>query len=321
MSSFFVKSRWIPKLAGMLFLLSFLAGCGSKLQNAIEVQSTLSEASRHAQVDPDDKQARQWADRAIALAPNNPITYFGDPTVTTPNPEIGVAFVFQAVGDDTALVDYMRQAVQKFPNDDRGYQILIDADGRLGRTAERQVIAAKLIPLLTQKLRTPGTTGIEELTVALAQAYFDSGDPVNGAATYQKAIQAYPTSPTPLNNLAYAYAVSNTHLAEALPLAQQAVTLAQKQSANADMDNIEVAGYQDTLGWVQYRQGNYKEAEQNLLEAASAVPRLPEVRYHLGTVYAAEGKTDAARAEFGHAVLLSPGYVDAQQALDKLPKS
>jgi Flp pilus assembly protein TadD len=321
MSSFFVKSCWIPKLAGLLFLLPFLAGCGSKLQNALQVQSTLAEAYRHAQVDPDDKQARQWADKAIALAPNNPITYFGDPTVTTPGPEIGVATVFQAVGDDAALADYMRQAVQKFPNDDRGYQLLVDADGRLGRTAERQAIAAKLVPVLTQKLKTPGTTDIEELTAALAQAYFDSGDPVNGAATYQKAIQAYPTSPTPLNNLAYAYAVSNTHLAEALPLAQQAVTLAQKQSANSDTDDIEAATYQDTLGWVQYHQGNYKEAEQNLLEAASAVPRLPEVRYHLGAVYAAEGKTDAARAEFGHAVLLSPGYVDAQQALDKLPKS
>ena len=320
MSSFFAQSRRIPKLAGLLFLLLFLTGCGSKLQNALEVQSTLAEAYRHAQVDPDDKQARQWVDKAIALAPNNPVTYFGDPTVTTPGPEIGVATVFQAVGDDAALVDYMQQAVQKFPNDDRGYQLLVDAEGRLGRTAERQATAAKLIPLLTQKLKTPGAMDIEDLTVALAQAYFDSGDPVSGDATYQKAIQAYPRSPTPLNNLAYAYAVSNTHLAEALPLAQQAVTLALKKNADPDTDDTEVAGYQDTLGWVQYRQGNYKEAEQNLLEAASNIPRLPEVRYHLGAVYAAEGKTDAARAEFGHAVLLSPGYVDAQQALDKLPK-
>ena len=330
---FFVTSRRTLPHVGLLFVsglfLFLIAGCGSQIQKSLEVQSTLAEAYRHAQVDPDDKQARQWADKAIAIAPSSAVTYFGDPTATTPGPQIGVADIFEAVGDDAALSDYMQQAVQKFPDDERGYLFLMDSQNRLGRIAEKKTTAAKLVILLTKKVRMPGTKDIAVLTDRLAWAYWFAGDAANGTAEYKKAISAYPSlssyetvvSPIdigPYNGLANAYADTNTNLPEALGLAQKALAFA--QNSKSLRKDYEVAGTQDTLGWVQYRMGNYKEAEQNLLQAANAVPRLPEVRYHLGAVYAAEGKTDAARAEFGHAVLLSPGYVDAQQALDKLPK-
>jgi tetratricopeptide (TPR) repeat protein len=303
-------------------LLPLLAGCGSKTMNALKVNDTLMEAVRHAQVDTDDKEARRYVDSAVALAPNDPATYFGDLSATPP--QIGVAGVFEAVGDDPALMDYMTQAVRKFPDDYRGYQILADAQGRQGRAAEQKATAAKLAALLTKKLQTPGATNIEALTLLQAQAYFDSGDPVTGAATYQKAIQAYPASAEPSNALAYAYAVTNdrAHLPEALTLAQKALALAQKGSGSTQEANEgEVAAIQDTLAWVQYRLGDDKDAEQNLLDAVKFDPRLPEMRFHLGSVYAAEGKTDAARAELGHAVLLCPGYAEAQAALDRLPKT
>ena len=282
---------------------------------AEKVRDTLAEAARRAQTDADDKQARQWADRAIALAPTDPATYFGDPNPAfppVPPEENGVTAVFAAIGDDAAVADYMQQAVQKFPDNFQAYQILADAQGRLGRTAEQKATAAKLVTVLTKKLQAPGATNILELTTAQAQAYFDSGDPVNGTATYRKAMQAYPTEPAPPNNLAYAYATAGTNLPEALRLSQQALALAAKKN---DDDEV-TATYQDTLGWVQHRLGHDKEAEQSLQEAAAVLPRLPEVRFHLGTIYAAEGKTDAARAEFGHALLLSPGYAAARQAMD-----
>jgi len=69
---------------------------------------------------------------------------------------------------------------------------------------------------------------------------------------------------------------------------------------------------------VQYRLGDLKSAELNLQEAVSAIPRQPELRYHLGTVYAAEGKTDAARSEFTQALRISQGYLAAKQALAAL---
>lgn len=308
---------------GLLLLLlpPLLAGCGSKGINALKVQDTLAEAYRSAQVGEDDKEARKYVDSAIALAPNDPATYFGGADGVAP--QIGVAAVFAAVGDDPALTDYMTQAIRKFPDDYHGYQILADAQGRQGRAAEQKATAAKLAVVLAKSLQKSGATNIEVLTQLQAQAYFDAGDPVTGAALYRKAIQAYPTHSDPLNGLAYAYAVTNdrAHLPEALALAQQALALAQKDGGKSgDAKDETVAAVQDTLAWVQYRQGHYKDAEQNLLDAVNFDPRRPEMRFHLGSVYAAEGKTDAARAEFGHAVLLCPGYAEAQAALGRLPK-
>ena len=312
--------RALP-LALFTALASALTGCGTKVQNALKVQETLQECLRHAQVDTNDKQARSWADRAIAVAPNDRTTYFGDPEANPAVPQLSVVAIFGEglIGDDPALADYMTQAVQKFPDDERGYQFLIEADTRLGRDADRQARAKALIPRLNAKIHKPGATSVtnlQTLTMGLAQAYWDSGDAVNGAATYQKAITAYPNFPGPLNNLAYAYAVSNTHLPEALTFAQKAIALARKGNSSEE----EIAGYQDTLGWVQYRQGHLAEAEATLQQAASALPRLPEVRYHLGMVYAAEGKIDAARAELGHAILISQGYAAAAATLESLPK-
>ena len=314
-----LRRRALP--LALFAALAALAGCGTKVQNAIKVQETLSECLRDAQVYPDDKKARSLADSAIAIDPNNRTTYFGDREPNAAVPQLSLAAIFGefGVGDDPALADYMTQAIQKFPDDERGYQLLIEADTRLGRDTDRQARAKALIPLLTAKIHKPGATSVTDLqtlTTGLAQAYWDSGDAVNGAATDQKAITAYPAQPDPLNDLAYEYAVTNTHLPEALALAQKAIALARK----ASLSDEEIAMYQDTLGWVQYRQGHLGEAEATLQEAAGALPRLPELRYHLGTVYAAEGKTDAARAEFGHAVLLSQGYAAAKAALESLPK-
>ena len=319
MSANFLSYRRFLFFFSLLPALLCLAGCGTQAQNARKVQSDLTESLRHAQTDPTDVQARQWADRAIAVAPSDPDTYLGSraPNLNDPIPTLSVALVFSAVGDTPALAEYLTQAVQKFPNDERGYLLLIEAQKQLGQTAAQKAAAAKLVTLFNTKLKTPGTTDIPNTTFSLAQAYFDAGDMHNGSATYKKAIQAYPGEPTPLNNLAYAYAVRGTNLPEALGLAQKAVTLAQKKGE----DDITIAGYLDTLGWVQYQQGNYLAAEQNLLEAANALPRLAETRYHLGLVYIAQGKMDAARSELNHAVQLSQGYAVAQQALDTLPKA
>ena len=317
MSSQPAARRALPGL--LLLLVPLLAGCGANSINARRVQDTLVEAYQRAQVGTDDREARKFADSAIALAPNDPVTYFGDEG--TAPPQLGVAAVFGAVGDDPALIDYMTQAVRKFPDDYRGYQILGDAQERQGRTADRKATAAKEAALLTKKLQKNGATDIENLTMLQAQAYFDAGDAATGAAIYRKAIQAYPKDSDPPNGLAYAYAVTNTHLPEALALARQALALAQKTGESDDVKDAKVSAIQDTLAWVQYRQGDTKAAEQNLLDAVSYDPRRPEMRFHLGTVYAAEGKTDAARAELGHAVLLVPGYAEAQAALDRLPKA
>ncbi len=262
----------------------------------------------------------------IALSPSrrvNSVTYLGDAVPSPTSPPLSVAAVFQVVGDDAALADYMGQAVQKFPDDERGYEFLMNAQDRLGRVVERKATAAKLVALLTKKVQHPGAQDLPRLTDTLAEAYWVSGDPVNGAAQFKKEIGAYPALKSypddygPYNGLAYAEAEANVNLPEALSMAQTALKLAQ----GAARSDEEIAAVQDTLGWVQYRMGDYQNARQNLQEAVNVDPREPEMRYHLGMVYAAQGQTDAARAELTHAVLLAPGYAAPKQALETLPKS
>ncbi len=324
---FLPRCQFSLRLALPLLLLPgalLLAGCGTQAQNSLKVQNDLDSCLRSAQLGDakDEADARRWADRAIAVAPSDPDTYFGpaNPNPSDPLPQLSVYAVFSAVGDTPAVADYMTQAVQKFPNDERGYGFLSDAQNKLGQTAAQKTTAAKLVTLLSSKLKTPGATDLQALTDALGQAYFDAGDTVNGRATYKKAIQAYPADSNAMNGLAYAEAVRGIALPEALTLARQAVALAQKQP-DSDTKDTTVAEYQDTLAWVLYQQGKYPEAEQNELEAAEALPRLAEIRYHLGLIYVAEAKMDAAQSELKHATLLSQGYTAAQQALDSLPKT
>lgn len=317
-------SLWLfPRRARLLLLLPgalLAAGCGTQAQNSLNVQNYLNQSLSSSQVEK-EADARKWADRAIAVAPSNPDTYFG----ATPNsndllPQLSIAAVFTATGDTPAVADYMTQAVQKFPNDERGYILLSDAQNKLGQPAAQKATATKLIALVSSKLKAPGATDIRDLTDTLGQAYFDAGDTVNGTATYKKAIQAYPTEPDAMNGLAYAEAVHGIALPEALGLARQALALAQKQP-DSDTKDTTIAEYQDTLAWVLYQQGHYAEAEQNELQAANDLPRLAEIRYHLGLIYIGEGKMEAARAELEHATLLSQNYAAAKQALDSLPKT
>lgn len=312
MSSQFT-TRWFVKILLPLALLPVLAGCGTQTQKQQDVQNDLYEAQRSVQVDPTDKKAREWVDKAIALAPKDPTTYFGDPGAAIPR--AGIADVFGSVGDDPALADYMAQAIQKFPDDYRAYEILTNSLDRLGRVAERKAVAQKLIGVLTASLQKPGTTDLLERKQALAQAYFDAGDTKTGTAQYQAIIQAYPGEPLPPKNLAYNLSVANLNLPQALKLTEQSLALARKMNYT----DTQTANILDTLGWVQYRQGDFKDAAQNLEQAAALLPRQAETRYHLGVVYAALGEPEAARAELGHAVLLSQNYAAAEAALKALP--
>ena len=79
--------------------------------------------------------------------------------------------------------------------------------------------------------------------------------------------------------------------------------------------------YQDTLGWVQYRMGDDKDALGNIQSAVSIYPRLAEERYHLGMVYEALHQPDAARAEFTHAALLAQGYAAPRLELSRLKET
>jgi len=312
-------------------LLLCLAGCGvtQEMKNE-KIQNDLAMAQQSAALGK-TAEARQWADRAIAVAPDDVGVYApnaaGFSLFATEAPEAAhgsVAEVFLAAGDDATAVSYLSAAARKFPQSDRPLFLLVQAQNRLGDTANARANAKTLAGLLEARLARPGVYPSASLLDELAQALFDSGDTGKGAAAYQRVIATYPFNPQAndaRNGLAYSYAVANdtAHLPEALPLAQQALKAAQGLAKQGRLPDAAVGAVQDTVGWVQYRLGDYPSALSSLQQAMNADPREAENRYHLGMAYQKLEQTEAARAELSRAVLLSPGYADAAAALAALP--
>jgi len=104
------------------------------------------------------------------------------------------------------------------------------------------------------------------------------------AAYYQKAIQADPSYPISMNNLAYLYAERGERLNEALVLANRAL---EKEPRNPLM--------KDTRGWILYKLGRHDEAIPVLKEAAALAPNETVIRKHLQIVEQAAQALPRAR--------------------------
>ena len=301
---------------GILLAAIALSGCGVEGLTVNKVQANLGEAERQAQLGNTAK-AREWADFAVAVAPQTWQTYIYDPTQPETHPCI--ATVFRGVGDDASVVKYMQEAAAKFPQNPWVLQFLEESQDRLGDEAGKRKTAVQLAALLKAKIKEPRTVPTSTLMCALAHAEWEAGDTKQGELDYRSTIRVNPEDWQAPNELAYAYAVANdtAHLAEAKTLAQTAVEKARKTPGSTDEL---VGGVQDTKGWVEYRLNDFSQAESDVMEGVSSNPRLAEVHYHLAMIYKAEGKTEAARTEFMYAVQLNKGYKAAQDGLASLPK-
>ncbi len=141
--------------------------------------------------------------------------------------------------------------------------------------------------------------------------YLAKGDLKAAQQAFEKANNLDQHNPLLQNNLAWVYAVQGQNLDVALSLAQQA-----KQAAP------EVVSINDTLGWIQYKKGNYLIAVGLLNEVVQKIPQSSEYRYHLGMALSAAGQKDKAKEELRKALQLTPplNRDDTQQAQDALAK-
>jgi len=110
-----------------------------------------------------------------------------------------------------------------------------------------------------------------------------------------------------LNYLGYMWAEKGTNLAQAQVMIESAL----KQ----EPDNT---AYLDSLGWVFYQQGKYREALKNIQRAIDLDKEPDATLYdHLGDVQAALKEFDKARASWRKAQSLEP-KPEVQRKLDKL---
>lgn len=109
------------------------------------------------------------------------------------------------------------------------------------------------------------------------------GNPAGLEADLRQIIELEPDNAMALNALGYTLADRNEQLDEALQLVQQALEIKPEDPAILD-----------SLGWVYYRLGQLKDAEQALRRAFAAFPDV-EVGAHLGEVLWQQGKHREAR--------------------------
>lgn len=86
----------------------------------------------------------------------------------------------------------------------------------------------------------------------------------------------------------------------------------------------DIPAFQDTFGWISYRQENYTEALEYLLPASQGLPSNPLVQYHLGMTYIALGQPENARPLLERALELAgpdtilPQMATAREQLEQL---
>ncbi|WP_332678277.1 tetratricopeptide repeat protein [Brevundimonas sp.] len=109
------------------------------------------------------------------------------------------------------------------------------------------------------------------------------------------ALQAKPNDPAILNYLGYMWVDSGRRVAEGAEM------LARAHAADPQNGNI-----QDSLGWAQFRQGQYDIAVQTLEEAVGKEPGNAEIVDHLGDAYWQVGRRREAEWQWNRVLTLEP---------------
>jgi tetratricopeptide (TPR) repeat protein len=145
---------------------------------------------------------------------------------------------------------------------------------------------------------------LEDAEMANARFYFDYGAAAEAAGLYDKAADLFKKSialdpanaADAYNYLAFMWADHNSHLEEAQDMIKRAL--------QADPNN---GAYIDTLGWLEFRQGKFDQALNDLLRAAEKMTRDdPIVLEHIGDAYAKLSKIPQAMESWQKALALDP---------------
>src|SRR5258708_40360597 len=82
------------------------------------------------------------------------------------------------------------------------------------------------------------------------------------------------------------------------------------------LKNTDIPQFKDTLGWISYLQGDYPAAISYLEDAASKLPNLALVQYHLGMRYLAAGQNEKASDRFKKGSELAPNDMKLKAKID-----
>ncbi|MFK0572029.1 tetratricopeptide repeat protein [Endozoicomonas sp.] len=122
-------------------------------------------------------------------------------------------------------------------------------------------------------------------------------------------LKVEPDNAAALNALGYTLADRTDRFEEAESLIYRAYELNQEDPA-----------IMDSMGWVQFRLGNYEQAEKYLRMAYTQIPDA-EIAAHLGEVLWVKGDREAARGLWAEALKKSPDSQILKDTMDRLTES
>ncbi len=126
-------------------------------------------------------------------------------------------------------------------------------------------------------------------------AYESLGRIPEAEAELWTALQAEPNEPVYLNYLGYLWVDSGTRVAEGAEM------IARAHAADPEDGNI-----QDSLGWAQFRLGQFETAVETLEQAVAKEPANAEINDHLGDAYWSVGRRREAGFQWTRVLTLDP---------------
>jgi len=176
-----------------------------------------------------------------------------------------------------------KAAIGSQPKSDVGYQALATLYIR-----QQKVDAA--LDVIQQGLTQQPNSGNLQLT--LAGILELKGNYEGAISQYEDILKQQPGSLIIINNLASLLADHRTDKA----------SFDQAQALAVSLRESQVPQFKDTLGWVYYRQGDFKASVPLLEEAATSLPGSALVHYHLGMSYLGTGQSAKASDQLKQAL-------------------
>lgn len=224
-----------------------------------------------------------------------------DANPNEPVPWLIKSQVYRAKKDPAKEEAALLQAIRAAPDSEAGLRKLAELYIARGTLDEAIAKLESLANLDERDPRAPAMLGMlhaERKDFAKARSY------------YERVLKIDPRHLLALNNLAFLLSDHFGQLDEGYRLGLRAREIDPKDPTIAD-----------TLGWIEFRRGQYHEALRLIREAAAFRKDSPEINYHLGMAYYQMG--DANNAEVFLALALSaevdfPGKATANEYLTAL---
>jgi len=192
--------------------------------------------------------------------------------------------VYLTKNDFSHSVSILEAAEKAVPDDFRINFFLGVAYSRVGKNPD----AARVL----EKARQINPRDVE--TIAQLALVYDAMKKTDESdSLYEEALRLDPSNHLVLNNYGYSLAERNIQLDRALQMAQKAV--------EAQPDN---PSYLDTIGWVYFQLGRYREAEVYVKRAISKGEVSAVVHEHLGDIYYKLNDTEQAMQHWNAALKL-----------------